>query len=381
MSALWASVPAMVVLTGLLVGLAALLPGTFLILRGAALAGDAIAHAVVFGIVVVWLATGAVAGPLQLLGAGLAGLLAVAIAEALARTGRIGIDAALGLAFPALFAAGVLLISLNARNLHLDADAVLLGQIGLVWVEVVPVLGLELPRAVLTLAAVLALNAGLVAAFWKELKLASFDPDLAEVMGLRPRRIERGLLLMTAVTAVASFEAVGAVLFISFLIVPAATGLLLAARLPAVLAWGAAVAAAAAGSGYALAAAWDVSIGGMMAVMAGVAFGLAWILAPRRGLVAGWRARAAARRAADGRLLALHLAADAGGAETEAAALEALAARLGWPRARAARALREAEARGLLRREGGALRLTPEGRAAAAAAGGEPSAPEPAQAA
>ncbi|MFN3642648.1 MAG: metal ABC transporter permease [Gemmobacter sp.] len=362
------SIPAMIVLTGVLTGLAAALPGTFLVLRGQAMLADAIAHAIVLGIVAVWLATGATAGPVLIVGAAAAGVACVLATEAVAATRLVRDDAAIGLVFPAMFALGVLLINLNARNLHLDAHAVLLGEIGFVWLDTVPVLGAEVPRAVIALAAMTAVNAAFVAAFWKELKLAAFDPGLAAALGLRPRLIGNLLLALTAATAVAAFDAVGVVLFVAFVIVPPAAALLLTDRLSAMLALALAIAAVSAAVGYPLAVAADVSIGGAMALAAGAAFAAALLAGPRHGILAAGRARTRARLDADCRTLAAHLAAHEAGPEAAAENTEGgLAGHLGWDGARIAQVLMAAQDRGLVRRAGAALALTPEGRAMARA--------------
>ena len=141
-----------IVATGALVGIAAALVGPFLILRGQSLLTDAISHAILLGIVVVWMLTGAVAGPVQIAGAALTGLLTVWLAEVLARTGRVKDDAAVGLVFPALFALGVLMLNVYAREVHIDAHTVLLGEIGFVWLDLVTVAGVEVPRLVAQLA-------------------------------------------------------------------------------------------------------------------------------------------------------------------------------------------------------------------------------------
>ena len=155
---------------------------------------DAISHAIVFGIIVVWLATRQLTGPVQLIGAGLAGLLTVALSEALARSRLVKMDAAIGLVFPALFATGILLITLFARDVHLDTHTVLLGEIAFVWMNTVPVLGLEVPVTVLSLATVFAVNLGFVLLVWKELKIAIFDPALAAALGFAPGLIFYALL-------------------------------------------------------------------------------------------------------------------------------------------------------------------------------------------
>jgi manganese/zinc/iron transport system permease protein len=363
--AFFASIPAMVVLTGVLAGVAAALPGAFLVLRGQAMLTDAIAHSIVLGLVLVWLATGATAGPVLILGAAAAGLACVLATEAVTATRLVRPDAAIGLVFPAMFATGVLLISLNARNLHLDVHSVLLGEIGFVWLDTRPLGGVEVPRAVLWLAVMVAVNGAFVAAFWKELKLASFDPDLAAALGLRPRLLGRALFALTAATAVAAFDAVGVVLFVAFAVVPAAAALLLADRLAPMLGLALAIAAGAAVAGYPLAVAGDVSIAGAMALVAGAVFAAAFVAAPRHGLVAAARARAAARIEADCRTLLAHLVAHEHSAEAAREnSTEALAGHLQWDAARIARVLMAAQDRGLVGRTGLALSLTPAGRAA-----------------
>lgn len=362
MAEFFTSIPAMIILTGTLVGLSGALLGSFLVLRGTAMMTDAISHAIVLGIVLVWLATGATSGPVQLLGAGLTGVATVLAAEALGRSRLVRIDAAIGLVFAAFFALGVLLINLNARNLHLDADSVLLGEIGFVWLDTIALWGAEVPRAVLTLGAVFVLNAVFVIALWKELALTSFDPRLAAALGFAPMAVNLGLMALTSVTAVAAFDAVGVVLFLAFVVVPPATALLLVRRLWAVVAIAMAVAIGAAATGYWLAVRLDVSIGGMMALMTGVAFGLAFLFGPQEGVLARGRQARYLAQARDVAALVAHLATHGG-----QVAQAALHADLLWPARRVRQATLRALDRGLLEREGDFLRLTPKGQAEARA--------------
>src|SRR5690606_9145095 len=143
-----------------------------------------------------FLVTGAVSGPVQLLGAAAAGVLTVVLTQALAASGRVRRDAATALVFPALFAAGVLILSLFARDVHVDAHTVLLGEIGFVWLERVAFLGLEVPRAPLVLAGVLLLDVVYVLLFYDRLVAGSFDPVHARLLGLRPDLTSLGLLVL-----------------------------------------------------------------------------------------------------------------------------------------------------------------------------------------
>lgn len=359
---------AMILATGILVGAAAALIGPFLILRRAAMLTDAISHSIVLGIVLVWLVSGAIKGPLQILGAVLTGLVTVALVEALARSGRVKDDAAIGLVFPALFAGGVLLLNLYAGDIHLDIHSVLLGEIGFVWLDTVAVAGFTVPQAVVTMAVVTLVNGLFVLALWKELKIATFDPALAQALGLAPRAVGWGLLALTSGTAVAAFDAVGAVMFIAFVIVPPAAAYLLTDRLGTMVTLGLGISVGASLSGYALALAWDVSIGGMMAAMTGVALVFALLVGPRHGLVSTALARAARARENAVRALAIHLMTHETSSERRVENVaEAMRTHLGWNAARAAATLARAEAQGHVKRDGEVLGLTASGRAMAAA--------------
>ncbi len=361
-AAFFDSIPAMILLTGMLVGAAAALLGSFLVLRGNAMLTDAISHSIVFGVVVVWLLTQQLSGPVQLIGAALAGVLTVILTEALARSKLVKMDAAIGLVFPALFALGVLLISLFARDVHLHAESVLLGEIGFVWLNTVTLWGQRVPVAVATLGAVLAINLAFVLAFWKELKIASFDPGLAAALGFMPGALHYAILTLTSVTAVAAFDAVGVILFVAFVIVPPATAYLLTHRLWVMLVLAVALSMAACVSGYVLAQRWNVSIGGMMASMTGVWFVLALLLAPGRGLVAQALTRRSRRLDHDCRALVVHLFTHQGTpAMPEENTRRALTTHLGWSEPRACAAILRAHDRALIKRQDGLLTLRRKG--------------------
>jgi manganese/zinc/iron transport system permease protein len=366
MAAFFASIPAMIVLTGALVGVAASLVGTFLVLRRNAMLSDAISHSIVFGIVVVWLLTRQASGPVQILGAALAGLLTVFLTELLVSSRKVKNDAAIGLVFSALFAAGVLLLNLHARDVHIDTHTVLLGEIGFVWLDTIAIAGVEVPQAVLWMSLVTLANAVFVGLFFKELKLATFDPQLAQALGFAPTALFYALLALTSVTAVAAFDAVGAVLFIAFVIIPPAAAYLLTDRLVVMLVLAALIALASSVTGYALAVRFDVSIGGMMAVMTGAFLALAFLFGPRHGLVAqalrAWR-----RRWLDElRALVVHLHDHEDTRfRAEENVVSALEEHLRWSSAKATAVVARGRRDGLVSAHGDHLHLTPKGRALA----------------
>ncbi|MEM9371341.1 MAG: metal ABC transporter permease [Pseudomonadota bacterium] len=355
-----------ILLTGGLVGTASALLGPFLILRQNAMLTDAISHAIVFGIMLVWVLTGLISGPVQIMGAGLAGILCVWLIEAVAATGRVKQDAAIGIVFPAMFASGILMLNLFARNVHIDVHTVLLGEIGFVWLDTVRVAGIDVPNAVLWMTTVTLLNAGFVFVFWKELKLSTFDPVLAAAFGFRPKLLFYALLLLTSGTAVAAFDAVGAVLFIAFVIVPSATGYLLTDRLVTMILIGVVSSLLSVLSGYWLAHQWDVSISGMMALMTGAFLGGAILFGPKYGLVTRLLARRDLRLANDVRALVVHLHAHEGRREQrDESVADALVTHLNWPEARADAVMERALNGGYLVRSGETLHLTERGRSTA----------------
>ncbi|MCW4150680.1 MULTISPECIES: metal ABC transporter permease [Halomonadaceae] len=285
MAALLSSTDLQIMLVGAMVGIASSAVGTFLVLRGNSMLSDAISHSIVFGIVIVWLLTKQQSGTVQLVGAALTGLLTVLLTEALASTKRVKQDAAIGLVFPALFSIGVLLLNIYAHDVHIDTHTVLLGEIGFVWLDTVNLFGLPIPQALVSMSVMTVLNYGFIFLFYKELKLATFDPALAKTFGFMPSVLFYVLLMLTSSTAVAAFDAVGAVLFIAFAIVPASAAYLMTDRLWMMFVIGALVSIGSSVCGYYLAVHLNVSIGGMMAVMTGIFLMLAFLAGPRYGVI------------------------------------------------------------------------------------------------
>src|SRR5690554_1427943 len=345
--------------TGALVGIAASLVGTFLVLRGTAMLSDAISHSIVFGIIVVWLLTAQTSGPFQIIGAALTGILTVVLTEMLTATRRVKSDAAIGLVFPVLFSIGVLLINIYARDVHIDEHTVLLGEIGFVWLDTMMLGSFRVPQALVWMGLMTALNLGFVAIFYKELKIATFDTALAKAMGLAPGVIFYALLALTSGTAVAAFDSVGAVLFIAFVIVPPSAAYLPTDRLSLMLVIGAAIAIVSSVSGYWLAVWFNVSIGGMMALMTGVFLLAAFLLGPRYGLVAQIARRRDQVDANAARSLTVHLFNHEGEeSEDEENVTAALHHHLHWSETRANTVLLRALDRGLVHRKGDKLVLT-----------------------
>ncbi|MBC11690.1 MAG: zinc ABC transporter permease [Rhodothermaceae bacterium] len=343
------------------------LVGAFLVLRKTALLSDAISHAILPGIVLAFFWTENLNSPLLLLAAALTGVLTVGLIEALGRTRLVKQDAAIALVFPALFSIGVVLISRYASGVHLDTDAVLLGDPAFSWIRRFEVGGRDLgPQSLWLMGTVLALVAAFVTVFYKELKISPFDAALAGALGLAPAAIHYALMTLVSVVAVGAFDVVGSILVVGLMIAPPAAAWLLTDRLPVLLGLSVGIGVVSALSGYWLARGLDVSIAGAMAVMAGVWFAVCLAFAPERGLVAQARRRARQRVAFAERMLLVHLLHHEHTPEADRECrVGHLSEHLRWERSFAARAVRAAERGGAVTRSGDRLALTAPGREAA----------------
>lgn len=274
------------ILVGILAGVSCSLVGCFLVLRKMSLLGDAISHAVLPGIAVGFLLSGKISGPAIVMGAMAMGLLTAYFTQALSKAVNVAEDASLGVVFTTFFALGVVLISVKARNVDLDPGCVLYGLIEFTPFDTTSLLGLEIPQAALTLSGMLLFVLLTIFVCWKELKLASFDPELSTTLGYSASLLHYFLMALTAGVTVAAFEAVGSILVVAMLIVPAATAQLLTDRLKTMLLAASLLATLSAILGYLGAMHWNTSVAGMMAVSSGLLFFTALLVAPKYGLVA-----------------------------------------------------------------------------------------------
>ncbi|HWB09088.1 MAG TPA: metal ABC transporter permease [Pirellulales bacterium] len=265
--------------------LACALLGCYLLLRRMSLLGDAVSHAVLPGVVVGFWISGSTSSGWIFVAAVAVGLVASFLIQLLHGFAQVAEDASMGVVFTSLFALGVVMLVQVGPHVDLDVDCVLYGLLEYVSVDTRPVFGLEVPRAMLSLAVVLGGTLLFISLLWKELKLVSFDPRLATSMGLHATLVHYLLMVMVALAIVAGFYAVGSVLVIAMLVVPAATGHLLSDRLAGMMAWAAVVAVSSAVLGYAGDLRFDTGMAPMMAIVAGAEFAAALCFSPRHGLV------------------------------------------------------------------------------------------------
>jgi manganese transport system permease protein len=264
--------------TSVLAAVVCALLSCWLVLIGWSLMGDAVSHAVLPGVVLAY-----VVGAPFALGAIVFGVLAVVLIGAVRSPGRIREDAAIGIVFTVLFALGLVLISVTPSQT--DLAHIVFGNI----------LGVSVTDLVqVAILAVVALAVLLVKR--RDLTLYAFDPTHAHAIGLSPRLLGAILLGLLAVTAVVALQVVGVVLVVALLIIPGATAFLLTERFGRMLIIAPVSAAASAVIGIYLSYWIDVASGGMIVLVQGVLFALAFLFAPRFGVLPrllGGRRRAA----------------------------------------------------------------------------------------
>ena len=269
-----------------LVAVACAIPGTFLVLRKMAMISDAISHSILPGIVVGFFITQDLNAPLLIVMAAITGVLTVVIVEFIQKTGLVKEDTAIGLVFPALFSIGVILIAKNADDIHLDIDAVLLGELAFAPFDRFVINDIDMgPKSLWVIGIILLCTLLLLRIFFKELKISTFDPELAAALGFSPVVIHYSLMSIASVTTVGAFDAVGAILVIALMIAPPATAYLLTDNLKKMLVLSVIFGITGALAGYWLAHGLDASIAGSITTVLGILFLITYLAAPKNGLI------------------------------------------------------------------------------------------------
>ena len=269
-----------------IVAIACAIPGTFLVLRKMALISDAISHSILPGLVLGFFITHDLNSPLLIIMAALSGVVTVVLVEFIQKTKLVKEDTAIGLVFPVLFSIGVIMIAKNANDVHLDTDAILLGELAFAPFDRFLVDGSDLgPKSLWIIGTILLITIGLLFAFFKELKISTFDAGLATALGFSPIMIHYGLMSVASITIVGSFDAVGAILVVALMIAPAATAYLLTDNLKRMLGLSVIFGVFSAIAGYWLAHWLDASISGSMTTILGIVFLIVYLFAPKRGLI------------------------------------------------------------------------------------------------
>lgn len=256
----------------LLVGIVCAVVGTYVVLRGMAFFGDALAHAILPGVALGYLVSGGAREPLfwWALFASIVSALGIG---AISRHSKVKEDTAIGIVFAGMFALGIALIS-TVRSYAVDLSHFLFGDVLGVSVQDLWTILIFGGLVVLT-----------ILAFYKEFLTLSFDPVLAATLRMPVSLLNNLLLILIAVTIAVSLQTVGVALVVALLVTPAATAYLLTNRLPAMMALAAALAALSGGVGLYLSYYLGIASGAAIVLTATFIFFLAFLFAPQRGLL------------------------------------------------------------------------------------------------
>ncbi|BAY49603.1 ABC transporter permease protein [Scytonema sp. HK-05] len=253
----------------ILVGLLCAVVGSYLMVQRLALLGDAISHSVLPGLAIAFLL-----GANIYIGAFIAGVISTMAIAWIRTRSPIKEDAAMGIVFSAFFALGVTLITVIQKDNKIDLNHFLFGNIlGVTFQEV---------RDTAIIAALVLLT---VFFLYKELLFYTFDPLGAKAAGLPVNRLNFGLMLLIALTIVASMKAVGVILVLSLLITPGATAYLLVKRLHEVMILGALIGVFSSICGMYLSYFYNFPSGPAIVLVVSGLFLLAMLFSPRHGVL------------------------------------------------------------------------------------------------
>ncbi len=351
-------------LIAIIVSVACALPGVFLVLRKMSMMSDSITHTILLGIVLAFFITYDLNSPFLIAGAALMGVITVWLTETLAKTRLVSEDSAIGIVFPLLFAIAIILITRYAGSVHLDTDSVLLGELAFAPFNRMIVLGVDIgAKSAYTSGALLLINVVFIIVFYKELKIVTFDPMLASVLGFSPVLVHYGLMALVSLTAVGAFEAVGSILVVSFMIGPPVTAYLLTDGLKVMLLLSAGFGAVSGVIGYQIASILDVSIAGSMAVTIGLIFAVVFIFAPKRGLISILVRKRRQKKEFSQYALLIHICNHEDKKETnEENSLETITSHLHWEQEKLMSVLMPLETNGQIKIMDGILTSTQKGR-------------------
>lgn len=255
--------------TSITVGIICGIIGCFIILRGMALMGDAISHAVLPGVALSYML-----GINFFFGAVITGVITAVLIGFVTQNSRVKSDSSIGIVFSAAFALGIILIS-TAKS-STDLNTILFGNVLAVrssdmWMTLV--IGIIVLLTVFL--------------FYKELLVSTFDPTMAAAYGLPNKWIHYALMVLLTMVTVASLQTVGIILVVAMLITPASTAYLLTNRLWVMLSLSAMFGVLSAIIGLYFSYIYNLSSGAVIVLVATLFFALAFLFSPKQGVL--WR--------------------------------------------------------------------------------------------
>lgn len=250
-----------------LTSMACSLLGVFLILRRLSMMTDAISHSVLLGIVLAYFLVRDLDSPLLKVGASLMGLATVFLIESISRLKIARLDDATGIVYPLMFSLAVILISKFFRNVHLDTDVVMMGEVLFSSMVKIEVFGISISKSIVEAGLSLLGVVSFIGLFYRRLAISTFDGEFARLIGISTGMIFYMLMGLSSFVAVVSFNNVGAIIVISFFIGPSAIALLFARSLKEVFGLSAVFSLINVSLGFFIAIKLNVSIAGMVTLV------------------------------------------------------------------------------------------------------------------
>lgn len=254
-------------ITSVIVGIVSGVIGSFIILRGMSLMGDAISHAVLPGVAMSYML-----GANYMIGASLFGILAAGLIGFVTQKSKLKNDTAIGIVFSSFFALGIIMISLAESST--DLYHILFGNVLAVR-----------PSDMYTTLGVAVVVILFVIIFYKELLVSSFDPTMAKAYGLKVQVIHYALMFFLTLVAVSSLQTVGTVLVVAMLITPAATAFLLTDKLSVMIVIASSIGVISAVIGLLFSYTYNLASGATIVLTTVVFFIIAFIFSPKQGFI------------------------------------------------------------------------------------------------
>ncbi len=265
------------------------LPGNFIVLRKMSLLVFGLTHALVFGIAIAYVLIGDFFSPWLIISASITGLLIVIFVQFLSNLEFVNEDAALGLVYITVFALGVIIISKYADNATFSLKSIFTGNFVLAPFDRYSLFGYDIgPKTLWLMLIFLIINIVVITLIYKELKITSFDPEFAQMLGYKPVIINYILLSIVSLTVVGAFRSLGIIIVMALMIIPPATAYLLTNHLTRMIFISTVIAFLSSTIGFLIAWNASLSIGGMISTVAGIIFFIVLIFSPRRGMLSDY---------------------------------------------------------------------------------------------
>jgi ABC-type Mn2+/Zn2+ transport system permease subunit/Mn-dependent DtxR family transcriptional regulator len=335
----------------IMVGISCGLIGTYIMLRGLSLIGDALAHAVLPGVVIGFMVGGK--SPLSLfIGASAAGILTALLISFVERNSKIKSDTAIGIIFTGAFALGILLVS-QLKQVHIDLSSYLFGDV------------LGVSNSDIVMSSIITLFILIVVIlFYKQLLVTSFDPTMAHIIGISAGGFHYFLMTMLSMSIVTGLQSVGVILIIAMLITPPATAYLLTNKLKLLLLISCICGIFSSVTGLYLSYHFNFASGASIVLVAVFFFMLAFLFSPREGIVIkAFRRRKTSRLNLFEDIIKILSKEDIPSGREHSTQI--LSSKLGLSKAKIHSALKEVTKMDLIEKDNGNLVLTNKGKALA----------------